>query len=243
MDVEQSFDISISNSTIFDLSFESHVPYQTTDDLIDKQCSPKTQITKNMVSHCIRSNQSYKSLESMAKIINSTSKISVPDTKYRIKKIIDPFLKPVFHILCDSCKIYSATTTIHANCSLCSKLLKRVNSKYFVNLPLKPQLIKAIDDHFETILAYDQKFNGAMDVIRDVQDGLEYKRVKQKYSDFIILSLSVNTDGARIFGSSNKSLWPIQLYLNFLPPNIRFMPDNIIMAAIHEGNTTLINSS
>lgn len=228
--------ISINASINNDLSLESNAPTKNTDDFINVQCSSKLQITKNMVSHCIRFNQSYKSLEGMAKLISTTAEINVPDTKFKIRKMIDPLITTEFYIMCESCQIYSPTTTSHVKCSSCSQLLKRVHSRYFVNLPLKTQLIKVIDEHFENILAYDQKFDGPVSVIRDVQDGLEYRKVKQKYSDFIILSLSVNTDGACFFRSSNKSIWPIQFYLNFLPPNIRYIPENILVAAIHEGN-------
>lgn len=241
LDVERSLtDTSVSACTNIYPSLEFSELPTNTNDIFDVQCSPKSQITKSMVSNCIHFNHSYKSLEGMAKLINTTSDICVQDTKFKIKKMIDPLITTEFYILCDSCQIYSATTATHVKCSRCSQLLKRVNSKYFVNLPLKTQLIKVIEDHFEDILSYDQKFSGSVSVIRDVQDGLEYRKVKQKYPDYIILSLSVNTDGAQIFHSSHKSIWPIQFYLNFRQPNIRYIPENILVAAIHEGNVVFI---
>ena len=55
----------------------------------------------------------------------------------------------------------------------------------------------------------------------DVYDGSEY----MKYSDFFDykynLSFSLNFDGAPKFKSSGVHVWPIQLYINDLPSDIR----------------------
>lgn len=49
------------------------------------------------------------------------------------------------------------------------------------------------------------------------------------------LTLLMNTDGANVFESNHKSLWPIQFYLNFLPPSLRFNISNIIVGALYIG--------
>ena len=59
-------------------------------------------------------------------------------------------------------------------------------------------------------------------VFSDVYDGSEYKR----HSDFFLykfnLSFAFNFDGAPKFKSSSVQIWPVQLYLNELPPQIQY---------------------
>ena len=62
--------------------------------------------------------------------------------------------------------------------------------------------------------------------VRDIFDGKNYqenmKRLKQaSASSDLLLTLSLSTDGVKIFKSSAKSMWPIWLRINELPPSIR----------------------
>lgn len=205
--------------------------------------SPRAQHTKDTVYHSIRFNQSYTSLEHMVKLINSTpgAQVQMPSTIYKIKKMVQPSLTTQFYIHCNSCDDYSMTTTKEAECITCGQILKRANSKYFVHLPLKPQIMKSINDHFEEIVSYDEMFREPSDLVRDFQDCIQYKTAKTKYPGFILLPLAINTDGAQIFNSSKKSIWPIQLYQKFLPPYKRYVQENILVTGIHEGNKYLLD--
>lgn len=151
--------------------------------------------------------------------------------------------EPIYYIHCASCKSYSTTTTSSVKCISCAQILNRASSKYFVYFPLRAQLTKSIHDHFNEIVSYDKKFNEASDLIRDVQDGIIYKKVRTNYPNSLILPFTGNTDGARIFKSTIGSLWPLQLIQCFLPPNIRYLYDNIILAAIHAGKMHFLNYS
>lgn len=51
-------------------------------------------------------------------------------------------------------------------------------------------------------------------MIYDVYDEVEYK----KNAEVGNISFIVNTDGVAIFRSSKRSLWPVSLVLNELPP-------------------------
>lgn len=216
---------------------EPRTPMKNDNSIFNEKCSPRTDLTRRMISNSLRFNQSYKCLEHTANLMNSTpgAEIQIPNTTYRLKKMVPLSFMPQFYIYCATCKSYSMTTTSNVKCELCFKIMKRANSKYFTNLPLKPQLIKTIHKNFKSIIEYDQKFNENNDIIRDFQDGNIYRNAKTKYQNSIILPLVGNTDGARIFNSSNNSIWPIQFYQCFLPPNARYIPENIIVAAIHEG--------
>ena len=58
--------------------------------------------------------------------------------------------------------------------------------------------------------------------VSDVYDGLKYKRqVFLKNCNNI--SFIVNADGVAIFRSSKKSLWPVWLVVNELPPSERYV--------------------
>lgn len=46
----------------------------------------------------------------------------------------------------------------------------------------------------------------------------------------------MNTDGAKVFQSSTKALWPIQLIQNYLHPRIRFLSTNIIVVGLWFGD-------
>lgn len=224
-----------------DTEIHSHpevcTPSKNDDTNVDKEHPSRIDLATKVLAHSLKFKQSYKCLEQTADLINSTpgSLVKIPNTKYKIKKHHPLSLMPQFCIFCSQCKTYSMTSTANAECVMCSQILKRADSKYFVFLPLVPQLRKVIHKNFDSILAYEQKMHENSDKIRDVHDGIIYQRAKAKYPNSIILPLVGNTDGARIFNSTNKSIWPIQFYQCFLPPNVRYIPENIIVTAICEG--------
>lgn len=199
--------------------------------------SPKSKLTKNILRHSLHFKQSYNGIEGVAKLVNSTpgATVQVPTTKYKIKKAIPPLVETYFCIQCASCKDYTMSQSTTVECHSCSRIVKTANSKYFTYLPIKPQLMNTLNKHLDDIISYDQNFHNFDGTIRDVQDGIHFRKVREKYPDAIILSLSINTDGARVYNTTNKSLWPLQMYQNFLRPHKRYVPENIIVAAMHEG--------
>ncbi len=73
----------------------------------------------------------------------------------------------------------------------------------------------------------------------DAHDGKILKDVLKQYAeaDVNILSFCLNLDGANKYNSNELSVWPIQLLPNYLPPNIRFLPNNIIVSGLYYNNT------
>lgn len=201
--------------------------------------SPKLRLTKGVVAHALKFNQSYNAMQGVAKLINSTPgrECSIPDTKHKIKKTVKGLFDIEFHIKCKTCNAYTATTNAKTKCvtTSCQQEIERANSPYFVNFPLRVQLMKSIIDNFDTIMSYNKSMSESSEVIRDVHDGIEFKKIKEQFPNFFILSLTVNTDGAQMFKSCNQSIWPLQLIQKFLPPVIRYIPKNIINASIHQG--------
>lgn len=215
------------------------VPHTKASEMCKANVSPVNLLLQKVLSHSLHFNHSYQALVANAKLINSTpgTKIHIPATIYRIKKMVLPQVPTEFYIHCNICKEYLMTKTAETECVSCLQILNRAQSKYFVNLPLKPQLLQSINDHFDDIISYCQseKFDNDVTIIYDMQNSIQYKNAKEKFPDAIILPLALNTDGARLFNSTNKSIWPLQVIQNFLKPTIRYVPENIIVAAIYEG--------
>lgn len=195
--------------------------------LVNNQC-------ENLVKHFLKYNQSYKSLESMAHIMNlmDDTSIQIPESKYRIIKRIDPLFKVEIHIFCINCKKHTPSTVCAVLCQTCSKLIKTTNSNFFVYIPIEQQLRKVIDHHWDEIILYPTPPKNA-NVMKDIHDSIIYKKVEAKYESCRILSLVASTDGAVLFKNNSKSLWAIQIYQNYLHPSMRYVANNVMCIAFH----------
>lgn len=56
--------------------------------------------------------------------------------------------------------------------------------------------------------------------IKDVSDGSIYQNLDNKIETF--MTININTNGAPIFKSSKRSMWPIQFIVNEFSPVDRF---------------------
>lgn len=66
-----------------------------------------------------------------------------------------------------------------------------------------------------------------------VDDGMLFKRISEENSDTKILAFTINSDGALMYNSSKVAMWPEQLIANFLPPNIRYKQQNILVHSLY----------
>lgn len=106
-------------------------------------------------------------------------------------------------------------------------------------MPFTVQLKQSVEEHLEEILSYGKSFDENNETITDVQSASQFQKCKNKYSKSFLLSLTVNTDGVQIFNSTKKSVWPIQVIQNFLPPTIRYRTKNVIVVALHDGKPNM----
>ena len=92
--------------------------------------------------------------------------------------------------------------------------------KYFLYIKIEEQLQQILED--ETVRDNIIMDRTDKDKLTDIQDGKKYKSL---YGGALRheenLSLSMNCDGAPVFSSSMMSIWPVQLILNELPPELR----------------------
>jgi len=89
---------------------------------------------------------------------------------------------------------------------------------FFLYLPLVGQLTDLLEKRNVSRLI-EHKHNrqkAAPDNYDDIFDGSMYKELFAGGHDD--LSLTMNCDGVPVFSSSSSSIWPIQCFLNELPP-------------------------
>lgn len=196
-----------------------------------------SQQMRKILQHNLTFNGSFKNLEAVTQIINSTPNAShqVPTTNYKIKKFVDPLFDSEFHLKCPQCKKFSKTTSNEIECSFCFVKLRTSQTEYFAYIPVGQQMRMSIEKKFDDIISYYSYLKSQGDILSDIHSGERFKRAESKYPKMIILPLVANTDGANIYKSSSKSIWLIQCYQSFLPPSYRFVPENIIIAAAHFG--------
>lgn len=185
-----------------------------------------------LMTHNLRFNGSYTSMENMASVINSTpnASVKIPETKYLIKKFMQPNYKHEIHIKCNRCSNYIASLGSEAHCELCDTTIKTLKSEYFFYIPLEQQLLHSIQNHIDEILSY-YLFVRKQEHMTDIHNSRIFENIMAKYSGSILLPLIINTDGVKVFNSNQKSLWMIQVMQGWLPPSIRFYPTNIMIIA------------
>ena len=84
-------------------------------------------------------------------------------------------------------------------------------------------LLLYTDPDFAKLIRHRFRHCRKAGVISDVYDGNEYIKHSSFFESPYNLSFALNFDGAPKFKSSSVQLWPIQLYLNELPPALRYI--------------------
>lgn len=166
-------------------------------------------------------------------------------SKYFVKKDIELHSKLTYnlYIKCDECKAYQCFDNSDGKkiCNGCWSTLKPVETNLFVYIPVKPQIETAIRRNLENIVNYHNEIiNKNAENIYDIQNGLVYKNLTREINENnnsikeeIPFSIVLNIDGIQVFNIGSDSLWPIQLVLNGLPPKVRYLQENIIVAGIY----------
>lgn len=190
-----------------------------------------------VLDHHLLFNGSYKSLEHMTEIINATpnSLTNIPQTKYRIQQYVAPIIQSEYQIKCKYCKNYTSSLTNNAVCVSCHKEIKTSTCEYFINIPVKQQLMKSIESNFESVIAFNRARKSHPNIISDIHDADIYQTVSKRYPRSIMLPLILNSDGANVFQGSQKSLWMIQAYEGFLPPSVRYKTSEIMICSVYFG--------
>lgn len=225
----------LSDDDFCDVNFNSSVEHFS-------EPSERTNILKKLMNIYLKHSLPKTALQDIAELINDIpgAKVQIPTKKH---VLIKEFLEngeiiAYKHMLCNTCEEYvklPSTQNVDLKCTHCGISLEKTNS-YFVSFDLKSQLRSIIIDYCTEIFNFRKELiNGNSENITDVYSG---SCLKSLTADEFIYSLTINTDGVNIFESSpDMSLWPILLVCNFLPPNLRYLQKNMVVAATYNGNT------
>lgn len=185
---------------------------------------------EQFLDHNLQFNCSFKSMENMAKLINSTPNptIKLPTTKYKLKSFINPMFNYQFCIQC-SCGNYTASSKSTALCMFCNVPINTMESDHFIYIPIEQQLKENITNNLDGILDYNSHVLTENE-ITDIHNAKIFKRAQEMHPNSTILPLIANTDGIKVYRSNTKSLWLIQICPAYLPPMIRYKHTMVVAA-------------
>jgi len=158
----------------------------------------------------------------------------MPKTKKQIFKYIENLIDPSFvaetHYYCAQCLLYWNKKTEDGEslqndnlgnteaCSNCHCTMK----KTFYTFPVECQLRHMFESGSlaENLEKARKQSSPDSDVMRDITDGSEYRKLQVEGYDVTLLWY---VDGVKIYSSSEMDLWPIQFTICELPPHVRTM--------------------
>lgn len=182
-----------------------------------------------IVSFFVRHNLTKAALVDLLQILNLIfdSKV-LPESHYKFTKYCHNLLQYSKFFYCSKCKLFMGkvkTEELSIVCKNCSS----EDKKYFIANSIAQQLKTIISKNFNAILEYKEELQDKF--IGDITQGLMIKELKKYLTNFF--TISFNTDGIATFKSNiKKSLWPIIITINELPPKIRYLKKNMIVAGL-----------
>lgn len=225
-----------------DMSYDSL--YLSDDDEEQKNCnatdvaaSDLDSAIQSLMEYFMKYKSSFSCLEDTAKLMNRMpgARVQLPVTKYRL---LQEFMRSScvdlqYHIYCERCKVYTMCVDKKDQwlCSNCYMTLKLRETNHFVYMPVANQLKQMLHKYWKNIKDFDTsiQYDDNQQSITDVYDGELLKNIMASKKNS--LSLMINTDGVSLQKSNAASFWPLQIICNFLPPNLRYRNENIIVAA------------
>lgn len=226
------------NRSAFLHSFSAYSDKDTDIEIINNEekndsNSPMATSMKQVMNYKIKSNVPFSNVVSVAKLLNSQPNpiVQIPNNKASLlKKNASMRFTREFILICSKCK---TLCNENAMCGKCKCIIKKQKSNFVVKIPIEQQIKYLVNKNFDIILNHMNRKKINTD-ISDIDDGLLCKKLSKENSD-IPVTLTMNSDGAPLYKSSKMSMWPIQLYANFLPPNIRFKSENILLCMLYIG--------
>lgn len=131
-------------------------------------------------------------------------------------------------VKCD--RLFERTHGI-TNCSVCQSSF---SANTIIYISFYAQLVSELVKNAKYLL---NRNSNVSNNLCDIYDGSMYNVYTKKYANASddILPLGFNVDGVQVYRSGKKSVWPAMIVQNYLPPNIRYKPENIILVALFYG--------
>lgn len=244
MDKNDIFNLSeLDNSLELNLSFD---PTYNIDVLESKDGDKKLDLLEMAVQNYLKHNNTIVCLEDVLKLMNMARdcRTELPTTKYLIFKTIAERslynLQRSYHVKCSNCLVYSkgVCNKQGQKCGNCAESLVARETNFFIYMPIEGQLAQSIKLNWSLI----QRYNAILDEkdgtsLTDIHSAELMKTIYGSFSNSEqnVISLTLNTDGANKFKSNTISVWPIQIIQNFLPPEVRFRPMNVLTVGLYYG--------
>lgn len=154
-----------------------------------------------------------------------------PATKFHVQQSAtnnSELDKPIIYVFCETCERIVLNNQL---CSACKTVAKKDSKKnnFMVHFPLIPQIKRLLKIHFDAIMSYK---NRDRVYFSDYDDGKLYRAISESLESNLV-ALTLNADGASLSNSGGKQLWPVQMYLNCLPPKLRYLHENIIVTTLY----------
>lgn len=199
-----------------------------------------TQCTANdVILMCLalsfRHGLTWVAMTDILKMINAIfgSKV-IKASKYSVLKTLQEkeSLNMSYHVYCPTCSFYIGKTDHLKGFMLCQICKKDVNTavkaNYFMTLSLESQLKQLLQDTNIAEMILNYRFSRSKENrnnLEDIYDGTVYKRLSSHgnvLSHPENFSFSFFTDGVALGKQSRKkTLWPIYISINELPPKER----------------------
>lgn len=179
----------------------------------------------------------------------------IPSSIWLFHKIFSCDSGLEYHFFCRQCEAYLGEKSVLEGqavnnlftcpiqlCKCVCDVLNMNDGHFFVMLPLKYQLKCFLETqpNIDELLSYRFTRDSSDGTVRDIFDGLLYKKLSKPggiLHDRNNLSVTLFTDGAKIFLSGSNSMWPIMCRLNELPPTMRFDVENIFVTGLWFGRS------
>lgn len=192
--------------------------------------NPLTKLVNNILFHRASNNNSFKSACTFAKTLNTMpgAQIQVPETKSVLQQQAKFKFNYIRYIIC-KCMCLKLTE----KCPECGATTKKNKNNYFIHIPVKQQIEFFLRKYTKIICEFMNKRDLNDHEICDFYDGKIYKKIREQFCEDTILPFNLNIDGGKIFTSSKTSLWPIQLVQLYLPPEIRYLSQHILVVGLY----------
>lgn len=212
------------------------------EEMLPNQNINKAQAILIILSYIVHAGLSWSQVDGLLKLINTLLGVSVvPDSKYLFRKMWQSRMDSVgVHFFCSTCHAYlglrGGTDTLRSfTCSTCQETRTSnclmAKGSFFLIFDLQKQLYDALIISSEALFKSLKKVAVTYGRYSDITDGRLYKSIRRQLNArWCDLTVTLNTDGSPVFKSNKSSVWPIQLFINELPFNIRFQ--NVLIGAL-----------
>lgn len=171
-------------------------------------------IKYNKTKACLRND-----LQALKNILPKPNKL--PSTVYKLLQYVSnlvPLCEILIHYCCQTCNYYCGTQQ-PIICAACNSNNGSVPF-YKLNIIDQIRYLFQYKNLADILNKANSRRNNDKNIINDVTDGSEYKRVNSNRRQYDI-TLIMSTDGACVKKNSSNHLWPVSFIIAEVPPTIR----------------------